>query len=78
MDTTTSLSILLILVLKINLFDIKMNGEVLCTAYTDEDDTNWQGQAACNAAVYATEGQLSSQHSVSVCPSDFISWYCLI
>ena len=36
-------------------FDIQINGEVLCTAVTDETDTGG-GQSACGAAAYATEG----------------------
>ena len=36
-------------------FDIQINGHILCTAATDEEDT-LNGQAACSAATYATEG----------------------
>ena len=40
-------------------FDIQINGEVLCTAYTDEQQNTAAdyGQAACSAATYATEGE---------------------
>ena len=38
-------------------FSIEINGDVLCTAQTDQTDTpNNAGQAACSAASYATEG----------------------
>ena len=37
-------------------FDIQINGAVLCTAYTDQQDPVDDGQAACSAATYATEG----------------------
>ena len=37
-------------------FDIQINGAVICTAYTDQQDPNDDGQAACSAATYATEG----------------------
>ena len=38
-------------------FDIEINGEVLCTAAADQHDTAFdEGQAACSAATYATEG----------------------
>ena len=36
-------------------FNIQINREMLCTAVTDEEDT-LNGQAACSAAAYATEG----------------------
>ena len=39
-----------------NAFEIHVNGDILCTGYSNEDDTTWPGQAACNAAVYVTEG----------------------
>ena len=42
-------------------FDIEINGDVLCTAQTDQGDTLYEeGQAACSAAIYATEGRYSS------------------
>ena len=39
-------------------FDIQINGEALCTAYTDEEqETNTDpGQSACSAASSVTEG----------------------
>ena len=37
-------------------FDIQINGAVICTAFTDQTDPNDNGQAACSAATYATEG----------------------
>ena len=39
-------------------FDIQINGETLCTAFTDEEQQAAadDGQAACSAATYATEG----------------------
>ena len=37
-------------------FDIQINGETLCTAYTDQQDPVDNGQAACSAATYVTEG----------------------
>ena len=38
-------------------FDIQINGNVLCTAETEQDDSPTdRGQAACSAAIYATEG----------------------
>ena len=37
-------------------FDIEINGEVLCTAFGDNDDILDYGQATCSAATYATEG----------------------
>ena len=37
--------------------DIQLNGQTLCTAYTDQQDTNdSESQASCSAAAYATEG----------------------
>ena len=39
------------------LFDIQINGQVLCTARGDDtDSTNDEAQAACSAATYATAG----------------------
>ena len=37
-------------------FDIRINGEILCTAYTEQQEVGDPGQAACSAAAYATEG----------------------
>ena len=38
-------------------FDIQINGEVLCSTLTDKEQTaNDEGNAACSAAIYATEG----------------------
>ena len=38
-------------------FNIEINGEVLCLAQTDQQSTlTGEGQAACSAATYATEG----------------------
>ena len=38
-------------------FNIEINGEVLCSAQTDQQGTTTdEGQAACSAATYATEG----------------------
>ena len=38
-------------------FNIRVNGERLCTAVTQQLDTPGDpGQAACSAAIYATEG----------------------
>ena len=36
--------------------EIQINGAVLCTAFTDQQDPADYGQAACSAATYATEG----------------------
>ena len=43
-------------------FDIQINGETLCTAYTEEEDTSAadRGQAACSGAAYVTESMNSS------------------
>ena len=39
--------------------DIQINGETLCTATTDEQETPGdEGLAACSAATYASEGLL--------------------
>ena len=39
------------------LFDIQINGQVLCTARGDDaDSSNEEAQASCSAATYATEG----------------------
>ena len=39
-------------------FEIRINGEVLCTADTSQYDTpSDAGQAACSGAIYATEGR---------------------
>ena len=40
------------------LFDIQVNGERLCSVYTDQQGTIDQdpGQAACSGAAYVTEG----------------------
>ena len=42
-------------------FDIQINGETLCTAYTDQQGTSVPdpGQAACSGAAYVTEGMNS-------------------
>ena len=37
-------------------FDIQVDGDTLCTARTDEDDSSYVGQAACSAATYVSEG----------------------
>ena len=37
-------------------FDIQVEGDTLCTARTDEDDSSYVGQAACSAATYVSEG----------------------
>ena len=37
-------------------FDIYINGDVLCSVGIDQQDTAIEGQAACSAATYATEG----------------------
>ena len=37
-------------------FDIQINGAVICSAYTEQTDTPFDGQTACSAAIYATEG----------------------
>ena len=40
-------------------FDIKMNGQNVCTTGTDEADRPfrlWPGQAACSGTIYATAG----------------------
>ena len=37
-------------------FDIQINGDVLCTAQTDQTTTPvLEGQAACSAATFTTE-----------------------
>ena len=39
------------------IFDIRLNEERICTADTEQQDTPGDpGQAACSAAIYATEG----------------------
>ena len=40
------------------LFDIQVNGETLCSAFTDQQGTTTadSGQAACSGAAYVTEG----------------------
>ena len=44
------------------LFNIEINGEILCTAYAEQQSTPLDpGQAACNAATYATEGMNNLQ-----------------
>ena len=41
-------------------FEIRINGEALCTAETDQTETTAnQGQAGCSAASYAMEGWFS-------------------
>ena len=38
-------------------FNIEINGEMLCTAQTDQQSTPTdEGQAACSAVSYVTEG----------------------
>ena len=37
-------------------FVIEINGLLLCTAYTDQQEVGDEGQAACSAATYATQG----------------------
>ena len=38
-------------------FEIRINGEILCTAYTEQHDQSFDpGQAACSGAAYVTEG----------------------
>ena len=38
-------------------FNIEMNGDILCTAYTEEEETPFDpGQAVCSAAIFAGEG----------------------
>ena len=38
-------------------FSIEINGEVFCASRTDQTETpNDEGQTACSAATYATEG----------------------
>ena len=37
-------------------FDIQNNGEVLCTAHTDQEEVNDDGQAVCIGAIYAAAG----------------------
>ena len=40
-------------------FDIRINGEILCTPYSDQTDTPGDpGLAACSAATYASAGLL--------------------
>ena len=38
------------------LFDIQINGAVMCTAFTEQQEVGDGGQAACTAGTYATEG----------------------
>ena len=38
-------------------FDIQINGEVLCTTYTDQQEVTDDGQAACIGTIYATAGK---------------------
>ena len=39
-------------------FDIRINGEVLCTVEVDQEETlTDDGQAACGAATYTMEGK---------------------
>ena len=42
--------------LEYGVFDIEINGDVLCTAATDQQDVVGPGQAACSGAAYITEG----------------------
>ena len=37
-------------------FDIQINGQILCTAYTEQQDVFDPGQSACSATTNATEG----------------------
>ena len=36
--------------------DIQLNGQTLCTAFTDQGTLFGYGQSTCSAAAYATEG----------------------
>ena len=36
--------------------EIQINGALLCTAFTNQDEAAGGGQAACSAATYTTEG----------------------
>ena len=43
---------------RFGLFDIEVNGEIICTAYGDTDDSTFvdTDNASCSAAVLVTEG----------------------
>ena len=44
-------------------FGIQINGDVLCTVQMDQQSTATdEGQAACSAATYATEGRLINNY----------------
>ena len=39
-------------------FDLQLNGEVLCTAFADNQETMYdEGQSACSTTVYVVEGR---------------------
>ena len=41
--------------------NIELNGDILCTAYTEQQQTNNDpGSAACSAAIYAAEGTMGA------------------
>ena len=46
--------------------DIEINGDILCSSRTDEDDstTTYPGQAACSGAAFVTEGTNCNQNSL--------------
>ena len=41
-------------------FDIEINGELMCTAYTNQGSSS-NGLASCNVFAFATEGKSSSR-----------------
>ena len=41
-----------------NVFAIQIDNNILCIAYTDEDDNPFQRQSGCNAVTFATEGTM--------------------
>ena len=44
-----------------NIFDIEINGNILCTVYMDQEYTAFDyPQSTCSAAIYAAEGILGS------------------
>ena len=48
-------------------FDLNINGETLCTAGSDHEDTLYSTQAGCSGAAFVTEGtKIYSEHTSRV------------
>ena len=58
MDIITSQCIFLCGFFEYAYFDIQINGETICTAYGDRNNSDNQdfGHTSCSAATFATEG----------------------